>query len=150
MSKTRIVVLQVKKLVIGAVLSVLGILILAFLFVLFFPKQDSGSTGAALDTESKKESIYQAGIYTKEIEVGDTTVNLELALDETQVKSLELVNLEESVETMYPLMKPTVEKLSEELSAGKDIHKIELSEDAKYTEKMLVESVATMLEEHKK
>ena len=51
---------------------------------------------------------------------------------------------------MYPLMKPTVEKLSNELAAGTDIHDVELSEDAKYTEKMIVESVETMLEEHKR
>ena len=150
MSKTRIVVLQVKKLVVAAVLSILGIIILAFLFVLFFPKQDSGSTGAALDTKSKGDGKYEAGIYTKEITLGDAAVNLELMLDEDRVKSLELVNLEESVETMYPLMKPTVKKLSKELAAGTDIKKIELSKDAKYTEKMIVESVETMLEEHKK
>ena len=149
MAKTKIVVLQVKKIVYTGIFIAIGVIILAVLLAMFLPKSSSKNTNVSnmTDTPDKK---YDAGIYTKEIEIGDSTVNLELALDENQVKSLELVNLEESVETMYPLMKPTVEKLSEELAAGTDIKKIELSEDAKYTEKMLVESVETMLEEHKK
>lgn len=149
MARTKIVVLQVKKIIYTGVFIVLGILILGILLMMFLPKKSTGN-----DTVSKLEGpldkIYEAGVYTKEIEIGDSTVNLELALDEGQVKSLELVNLEESVETMYPLMKPTVERLEKKLVAGEDIHKIKLSGDAKYTEKMIMESVGTMLEEHKK
>lgn len=150
MSKTRIVVLQVKKIIYTGVFVVIGIAILAFLLAMFWPKQKTERSSASKLQENTSEKKYEAGVYTKEIEIGDTTVNLELALDESQVKSLQIVNLEESVETMYPLMKPTVEKISKGLVAGKDIDKIELSEDAKYTEKMLVESVETMLEEHKR
>ncbi|MBR1741799.1 MAG: hypothetical protein IJ733_07990 [Lachnospiraceae bacterium] len=150
MSKTKIVVLQVRKIIYAGIFVVLGMIILGVLLAMFLPKKNSEVGSVSRPEEKTVEKKYEAGVYTKEIEIGDSTVNLELALDEGQVKSLELVNLEESVETMYPLMKPTVKKLEKKLIAGKDIHKIKLSGDAKYTEKMILESVETMLEEHKK
>ena len=150
MARTKIVVLQVKKIIYTGIFVTIGILILAILLMMFLPKKSSENRNVSKLEETPAQSIYEAGVYTKEIEIGDSTVNLELALDEGQVKSLELVNLEESVETMYPLMKPTVESLEKKLVAGEDIHKIKLSGDAKYTGKMLMESVETMLEEHKR
>ncbi len=150
MAKTKIVVLQVKKIVYTSIFVLVGIIILGILFMMLLPKKNSGEKAVSKLEKTPVQRIYEAGVYTKEIEIGDSTVNLELALDEGRVKSLELVNLEESVETMYPLMKPTVKRLEKKLVAGEDIHKIKLSGDAKYTEKMLMESVETMLEEHKR
>ena len=46
---------------------------------------------------------------------------------------------------MYPLMQPTVEKLSRQLAAGKTMEEIVVSEDTQYTEKILVETVSEML-----
>lgn len=146
MSGTKIVVIQRKKMITAGIFALLGIILLVILLVLFWPGKNSQS----LSMENSTEKIYQAGIYTEEIKLGDASVNLQVSLDENQVKSVELINLEESVETMYPLMKPTVEKISEQLVAGKDMDEIVLSEDAQYTEKMLLEKISDMLEEHKK
>lgn len=77
-------------------------------------------------------------------------VNLQLSLDEDNVKSVELVNLDESVETMYPLMQPTVDKISKQLAAGKSMEEIVISEESQYTEKLIVQSVSEMMQEHKK
>lgn len=147
MSNTKIVVLQAKKVIYGGIFALAAIIILVVLLVLFWPGKDKGEK---LSLDYGEEQIYEAGVYTKELQLGDTSVNLQLTLDESHVKSLELVNLEESVETMYPLMKPTVEKISEQLVAGKGMEEIVLSEEAQYTEKILVESVTEMLAEHEK
>ena len=147
MSNTKIVVLQAKKMIYGGIFALIAIIILVVLLVLFWPGRGNGEE---LSLDYGTEEIYEAGVYTKELKLGDSSVNLQLTLDEGHVKSLEIVNLEESVETMYPLMKPTVEKISEQLTAGKGMDEIVLSEDAQYTEKMLVESVMEMLAEHEK
>lgn len=146
MSNTKIVVLQAKKMIYGGIFALVAIIILVVLLVLYWP----GKSQKDLSLDYGAEEIYEAGVYTKELKLGDASVNLQLTLDENQVKSLELVNLEDSVETMYPLMKPTVEKISEQLTAGKGMDEIVLSEDAQYTEKILVESVMEMLAEHEK
>ena len=100
--------------------------------------------------QSNGDQKYEAGVYTKELTIGDSVVNLQLSLDEDRVKAVEFVNLSESVETMYPLMQPTVEKLSKQLAAGKTMEEIVVSEDTQYTEKVLVETVSEMLKEHTK
>lgn len=147
MSKTRIVILQLRELIFTAIFVGLGILLLILLFIMFWPGK-SGKDEASLSNQTEKQ--YEAGVYTQELQVGDATLNLQLSLDEDCVKSVEIVNLDESVETMYPLMQPTVEKISDQLAAGKSMDEIVLSEDAQYTEKVIVEAVGKMLEEHEK
>ena len=57
--------------------------------------------------------------------------------------------MDESVSTMYSLMEPTVEKISKQLAAGSSVEEIALSEESQYTEKLIVEAVSTMMQEHR-
>lgn len=148
MAGTRIVVLQSKKVIYSMILIALGILAIIILIMMFVPGKDKNGETASVPNDIEQE--YEAGVYTKEIQIGDTMVNLQLSLDENNVKSVELVNLDESVETMYPLMQPTVEKISKQLAAGKSMEEIVISEESQYTEKLIVQSVSEMMQEHKK
>ena len=148
MSRTRIVILQMRELIYTAIFVGLGILLLILLFVMFWPGKGGKSDHAA--NTSQVEQKYEAGVYTKEITLGDASVNIQLSLDEDSVKSVELVNLEESVSTMYPLMQPTVEKMSKELAAANTMDEIVVSEESQYTEKIIANAVSEMLQEHRK
>ncbi|MCD7825179.1 MAG: hypothetical protein LUH14_04360 [Clostridiaceae bacterium] len=148
MARTKIVILQLRELIYTAIFVGIGIVLLIILAIMFWPGKEGKNEQVSLDQQT--EEIYEAGIYTKEVKIGDTTLDLQLSLDENCVKSVELINLDESVETMYPLMEPTVEKISEQLSAGKSVDEIVLSEESQYTEKVIVESVSEMLREHEK
>ena len=144
MANTKIVVLQRKKIIMAGI--ALFIVILLVLFVLqFIPSSGSGDS-----VTDSSDGTYEAGIYTKEIEIGDAVVNLQMTLDEEQIKGIELVNLEETVETMYPLMESTVEEMSVQLSSGTALEDIEVSDSSKYTEEILAEAVSSMLKEHTK
>ena len=148
MSGTRIVVLQLRKLIYTAIF--VGICVIALIFLIVMLSSDKGGKGKeSASVADEGEHQYEAGVYTKEIQIGDATVNLQLSLDEDNVKSVELVNLDESVETMYPLMQPTVEKISK-LAAGRSMEEIVISKESQYTEKIIVESVSKMMEEHRK
>ncbi|MDY3854872.1 MAG: hypothetical protein SO170_07965 [Butyribacter sp.] len=146
MSKTRIVILQARQLIFTAIFVAIGIILLVVLCAMFLPGESSKGDSLSNQTEKK----YEAGIYTQELKVGDTTLNLQLSLDENCVKSVELVHLDESVETMYPLMEPTVEKISNQLAAGKSVDEIVVSEESQYTEKVIVGAISEMLHEHQK
>lgn len=149
MAGTRIVVLQLRKVIYTAIFVGFAILALIFLIVMLSTdKNGKGRESASVSNQDEHE--YEAGVYTKEIQIGDATVNIQLSLDEDNVKSVELVNLDESVETMYPLMQPTVEKISEQLASGRSMEEIVISEESQYTEKIIVESVSQMMEEHRK
>lgn len=149
MSGTRIVVLQLRKLIYTAIFVGIGIIALIFLIIMLSSDKGGKERKSASVTE-EMEHKYEAGVYTKEIQIGDATVNLQLSLDENNVKSIELVNLDESVETMYPLMQPTVEKISKQLAAGRGMEEIVISKESQYTEKIIVETVSKMMEEHMK
>ena len=104
----------------------------------------SESTQSTINNESstyKNDAIYRAGIYESQFVIGEKTINLEVALDEEQVKSVKVKNLDESVETMYPLMKSAVKDVSKQLSAGVSIDEVVLSKNSMYTEKLILDAV---------
>ena len=82
--------------------------------------------------------------------MGDATVNLQVTLDEDHVKSVRIVPLDESVTTMYPLIEPAVETISEQLQAGKEIAEISLTDESQYTEQIILNAVQEIISEEKK
>ena len=139
MAKTKIVVIQMKELIYTAIFAGLGILLIVLLIIMFLPdKSNKEKTGST-------KQIYTPGVYTSQIKLGDTTLNLEVAVDADQVKSVALVNLEESVTTMYPLVKPSLESIEKELIAGTKLEDVPLSDKSKYTESLLSDGIRTAL-----
>ena len=140
MAKTKIVVIQMKELIYTAIFAGLGILLIVLLIIMFVP------AGSKQEKANSTAGIYTPGVYTSQIELGDTTLNLEVAVHTDQIKSVALVNMEESVTTMYPLVKPSLESIEKELIAGTALDDIPLSEKSKYTETLLIEGIRTALE----
>ena len=154
MSKTKIVVLLMKEVVYTAVFVGIGVLLLIVLFFMFGRQNSpkSESTQSTINNESstyKNDAIYRAGIYESQFVIGEKTINLEVALDEEQVKSVKVKNLDESVETMYPLMKSAVKDVSKQLSAGVSIDEVVLSKNSMYTEKLILDAVKAVLDEQR-
>ena len=107
MAKTKIIVLQMKEIIYTAIFVALGILLILLLVVMFLPSDKEEKTGEV--------SQYKSGVYTSEIKLGNNSLYLEIVVDSEQIKSVSLVNLEDSVTTMYPLVQPSVSYLEEEL-----------------------------------
>ncbi|HBA97614.1 MAG TPA: hypothetical protein DCZ23_05860, partial [Lachnospiraceae bacterium] len=104
MSRTRIIILQMREIIYTAIFVGLGILLLVVLFFMFWPDgKDENNERAS--SENEKTAIYEAGVYNKEMTIGDSVINLQVILDEEQVKSVEMTNLDDTVSAMYPLMK---------------------------------------------
>lgn len=141
MAKTKIVVIQMKELIYTAIFAGLGILLIVLLVIMFFPsRKEENKT-----SDATTENIYTPGVYNSQIALGDSTLNLEIVVDADQIKSVSFVNLEESITTMYPLIKPSLSAIEEELVKGTDINDIPLSEKSKYTETLLIEGIKTAL-----
>lgn len=149
MSRTRIVILQLKEIVYTAIFVCLGILLLTLLFFMFWPEKDSKTVSKSTPPVSSAESgmSFQAGVYNKELSLGDSQINIQVALDSDRVKSVEIVNLEESVETMYPLIKPAVKEISDQLVQGVSPEEVVLPDDSPYTSQMVLDSVNEIMTE---
>lgn len=144
MPGTKIIILRMRELVYTGIFVGIGILLVVLLYFMFWGKNDNqgGSERADINTN------YQAGVYTKELVFGESTVSLKVALDTDHVKSVEIEPLDESVTTMYPLMQPVVETISEQLAAGVTIEDIAMSEESQYTQEMILGAVEEILVEN--
>mgnify|MGYP003213215633 FL=1 len=133
MRGTKIIVLRMKELIYTAIFAGVGIILLLLIVYLFVGK---GRAEGKQDTADANER-YQAGIYTKDITLGESTASLEVALDTDHIKSV----------TMYPLMEPAVKSVSNQLAAGVAPEEVELTKESKYTQQIIVDAVEEILEE---
>lgn len=144
MLQTKILVLRKKRLIIGVLVLLLAAVLIFFLTQ---EKSPAGSRYSALPDETyQAEATYKAGVYTSAIALNDSVLNLEIVLDSNHINSVRLVNLEESVTTMYPLMEPALASLAEQLVNGISPDKISYSDDKKFTQMLLMEVIGKTLE----
>lgn len=139
MSKTKIVIIQLKEIIYTAIFVGLGILLILLLIFMFFPKKKDANS----INESKR---YTAGVYNSKLTLNNTALNLEIIVDETDIKSIRFINLEESVTTMFPLIQPALEDISAQLYNDVPLQDIAISENSQYTQTMLLETISSTLE----
>lgn len=139
MGNTKIVVLRSREVLYTILFLVLGILLLALFFFMFLP-------GMKTEEETAASASYVPGIYNSQLNLNDTMLNIEVVVDENHINSVRLVNIDESITTMYPLMEPSMESISEQLCKGVPIEDIVLSDSSKYTQTMLLQAVEETLE----
>lgn len=139
MSKTKIVIIQLKEIIYTAIFVGLGILLILLLIFMFLPKKENTST-------SPNSKQYKAGKYTTQLILNDTTLNLEVVVDRDNINSVSIANLDEDITTMYPLVKPALEEITAQLYNNTDVKDIQLSADSKYTQQLLLDGITTALD----
>lgn len=151
-AKTKIVVLHMKELIYTGVFAALGILfILLFIFMFLPDKKEDPSDEASDDTsneaaETASESIYIPGVYTTELVLAGESIDVEVIVDETNISSVRLVNLSETVTTMYPLLQPAFDSICEQLYETQSLDQITYTSDSKYTSLVLLEAIHSSLQ----
>ena len=132
---TKIVVLRGRELMYTGIFVILGIILILLLILMFFPKSSKEETTAK----------YNPGIYTSTLTLGDSTLNVEVTVDENHIKQVNLVNIDESITTMYPLLQPTIEDLAQQICDTQSLDNIQLSEDNPYTSQILLNAIEEAL-----
>ncbi len=135
-SKTKIVVLHMKELIYTVVFVVLGILMILLLVFMFLPDKKE---------DTKETMKYVAGVYTSAIEFNDNTIDVEIIVDENHINSISLLNLEETVATMYPLMEPALESIKEQIYETQSTDNITYADDNQYTSMVLLNAIKEAL-----
>ena len=131
-SKTRIVVFHMKEIIYTAIFAALGILLVLLLLFMFLP-----------DHSGKKQTSkeYTPGIYTASMTLNNTPLEVEVSVDKNHINSIRFSNLDESVETMYPLVQPAMEEI-----AGQIIEtQIKSGEDDSYTSNLILDTIQKAL-----
>lgn len=146
-NKTKIVVLRMKEIIYSGIFALLGILFLVLLIIMFVPDKED-KTVEEVPTEVS-DATYIPGVYSTSISLGSQTVDIELMVDENNINSIEIVNLSEEVETMYPLIQPSFEDLTAQIIKNQSLDEITYPDDAKYTSLVLLEAIKTSLNKAK-
>ena len=132
-AKTRIVVLHMREViytVIFALLTLLLILLLVFMF-------RSGKQGAG----SQETMKYASGVYTSSIVLNNHAMDLKVVVDENRINAISLDNLDETAATMYPLMQPALDKISQQIYEKQTTEGITYDEANQYTSVVLLNAI---------
>lgn len=150
-SKTKIVVLHLKELIYTGIFVILGILFVILLFIMFrSDKETPEETPEPPKTETESPDgeqtpIYQPGAYRSALYLDNETVEINLTVDETQIVSLTLLPLSDNISTMYPLLEPSFNAISEQICENQSLENISYAEEATYTSELLLEVIGDTL-----
>ena len=152
-AKTKIVVLRMKELIYTGIFAVLGIVLVVMLVMMFTSK---GNDASAEDTHTEtpttdsvttsSDALYIPGIYTTELVLGGESVDVEVIVDKDSITSIRMVNLNEAVTTMYPLLQPTLESICSQVYETQSLEDITYTADSKYTSLVLLEAIKSSLD----
>ncbi|MFG6343784.1 MAG: hypothetical protein K1W35_08415 [Lachnospiraceae bacterium] len=173
-SNTKIVVLRSKELVYALVLLVVSVLIIMVAVSLFIPSKDStdeksaqpspevssevsseASQGVSSDTPVDVNAgagaiyttdTYVPGIYSSTLQLGSSTVELQITVDKNHINSINMTNIDESITTLYPLMRPTLSELSAVILAEQSIDNISYNDENRYTSMLLMQAITQTLD----
>ncbi len=84
-------------------------------------------------------------MYTTSLILNDNVVEIEVTVDEKNINSIRLINLDEAVATMYPLIQPSFEDLANQIITNQSLENISYPDDSKYTSMILLDAISTSL-----
>jgi uncharacterized protein with FMN-binding domain len=126
-----------KELVYTAIFAALGIFLLLLLIFMFLPDKEEDAA------ETKQ---YVSGVYSSSVQFNDSTIDVEVVIDNNRINAISLVNLDETVAAMYPLMQPALDSISQQIYETQSTENITYSQDNQYTSMLLLDAIENALE----
>lgn len=138
-AKTKIVVLQLKELIYTGIFVVLGIFLILLLVFMFLPDKKEASP-------SEPVMKYVAGVYQTSIMLNNSSIDLEVVVDQDYISSIRLIPLDESVTAMYPLVEPALDSLTSQIYASQSLEGVTYNADQQFTSMLLLSAIEDCLE----
>lgn len=137
-SDTRIFVFRLRQLLTALAVAVILILTAILAVFQFIPSKK--------DVQTSPASAYTAGVYTSSITLNNQSVDIQVVVDKDHIKSASIVNLDESVAAMYPLLTTSMDAISAQLAAGVSIDDIRYESSSRYTSQVLLSAIAQAID----
>lgn len=136
-AKTKIVVLHMKELIYTLIFVGLGILLVVLLLFMFMPRGEKEETVPTMN--------YVAGVYTSSVMLDGKAVDVQVIVDESRIQSVSMVNLDETVTTMYPLVEPAFADIAEQVVKNQSTDGITYQAENRYTSAVLLNAIENAL-----
>jgi uncharacterized protein with FMN-binding domain len=85
-------------------------------------------------------------VYSSSVTLGGNPVEVRITVDEDNLNNIELVNISESVTTMYPLIQSSFQEIRELVMKNGGVEGVASSADNRYTSTMLLKAIKDALE----
>ncbi|MCM1112781.1 MAG: hypothetical protein NC399_05960 [Muribaculum sp.] len=153
-AKTKIVVLHMKELIYTGIFATLGILLVIMLVIMFLPKEQEETpedpntppqTVSPDAADNVSAAAYIPGVYTTELVLGGQAIDVEVIVGQESITSIRLMNMSESVTTMYPLLEPALESICTQVYETQSLDNITYTAESKYTSLVLLEAIRNSL-----
>ena len=140
-AKTRIVVLHMREVIYTVIFALLALLLILLLVFMF----RSGKKGAG----SQETMKYESGVYTSSIVLNNQAMDLKVVVDDNRINAISLDNLDETAATMYPLMQPALDNISQQIYEKQSTEGITYDEANQYTSVVLLNAIEDALKRAK-
>ena len=128
-----------KELIYTVIFAVLGIVLILLLIFMFLPDKK--------EKENTTETMtYVAGVYNSSIKLNENAIDVEVVIDNNRINSISLVNLDETIATMYPLLQPALDSISQQIYEKQSLDNITYSEENQYTATVLLQAIEQAIE----
>lgn len=160
-SKTKIVVIHMKALIIGIAAAVIFIFALIFFIMSASSKPSEQQGGSNAKTTSSSgvfsdntagtynENVYTPGVYTASISLNGSPVDIQVTVDKNNINSIEMIHVSDEITTMYPLLSNNFKEIADAVKASGTTKNITYSSESKYTSVMLLNAISSALDKAK-
>ncbi len=128
-----------KEIIYTAIFIGLGILLVMLLFIMFRPGKGDDAPA------SSDQVLYIPGVYSASLKLGSQEVNVEVAVDASHINSISMVSLSDSVATMYPLVQPSLQNLTQQICDTQSTQNLTYPEESRYTSQVLLQAIERAL-----
>ncbi len=151
--KTKIVVLRMRQVVTALLFVGIGILLTIILITNFAnERQDKEillenpeDTEGTIDSTTPEGALYIPGTYSTQIVLGKENVLLSVTVDQNTIQKVELTEKTEAVDTLYPLLEPTLAQINEKLSETGTLDETLEQTENRYTSMVLLQAIRSSL-----
>ena len=136
-SKTKILLLRRRECIYTLLFAALAIVLIILVILMFLPAATSGSNTPV---------SYSPGIYTSQITLQDSVIDVEVRADHLGIHSIGLQNVSQTVSAMYPMVKPSLDKLAKQICDTQSVENIYYEKSNQYTSQMLLSAIRSALD----
>lgn len=112
--------------------------------------QNTSDKSKSKNTASDSETTYNPGVYTSSLMLNNSSLEIEVCVDSHRINSISVKNMDEAITTMYPLMKNSINDLSNQIINSQSLENITYTDDCKYTYMILLDAISTTLDKARK
>lgn len=105
--------------------------------------QNTSDNSNSKNTASDSETTYNPGVYTSSLMLNNSSLEIEVCVDSHRINSISVKNMDEAITTMYPLMKNSINDLSNQIINSQSLENITYTDDCKYTYMILLDAIST-------